>query len=68
MTLANVGEPSREPGILSLTFDKVDNRYFLSQWSGSDYGLQLIKPAVEKELLAKRAARKPVTVVASSLK
>jgi hypothetical protein len=68
MTLANVGSPSRVPGILSLTFDKVDNRYFLSQWSGSDYGLQLIKPAVEKELLAKRAARKPVTVVASSLK
>ncbi len=68
MTLASPGSPSKVPGVLLLTFDKVDNRYFLSEWSGSDYGLQLIKPAVEKELLARRASRKPVTVVASSLK
>jgi hypothetical protein len=66
MTLANSGSPSRVPGIESLTFDKVDNRYFLSKWAGENYGLELAPPAAEKELIARRATRKPVTVVASN--
>ena len=66
MTLANSGSPSRVPGIVTVTFDKVDDRYFLSKWAGNDYGLELVPPAAEKELIARRAARKPVTVVASS--
>ncbi len=65
MTLGNSGSPSRVPGIVSLTFDKVDNHYFLSKWAGNDYGLELVPPAAERELIARRAARKPVTVVAS---
>jgi hypothetical protein len=65
MTIANSGSPSRVPGIVSLTFDKIDNRYFLTQWSGDGHGLELAKPDAEKELLAKRAARQAVTVTAS---
>jgi hypothetical protein len=66
MTLANAGSPSRVPGIVTLTFDKVDDRYFLSKWAGSDYGLELVPPPAERELIARRATRKPVTVVAST--
>lgn len=65
MTLANSGSPSRVPGTVSLTFDKVDDHYFLSKWAGSDYGLELTPSAAERELIARKAARKPVTVVAS---
>jgi hypothetical protein len=68
MTIANNASPSQIAGMAVMTFDKIDNRYFLSQVSNPNYGLQLIKPAVEKELLAQRATRKPVTVLASSLK
>ena len=68
MTLANSASPSRVPGIVSLTFDKVEGHYFLSKWAGNDYGLELAPPPAEKELLARRAARKPVTVVASNSK
>jgi hypothetical protein len=66
MTLANSGSPSKVPGIVSLTFDKVDDRYFLSKWAGNDYGLELPQPAAERELIARRATRKPVTVAASN--
>jgi hypothetical protein len=66
MTLANSSSPSRVPGIVSLTFDRVDDRYFLSKWAGNDWGLELAPPAAEKELIARKATRKPVTVVASS--
>ena len=68
MTLGNTTSPSRVSGVLTLTFDKIGDRYFLSQWRGDSYGLELLKPAVEKELLAQRTSHKPVTIVASSLK
>jgi hypothetical protein len=65
MTLANVSSPSRVPGIATLTFDKIDNRYFLSKWASNEHGLELSPPPAEKELI-RRAGRKPVTVVASN--
>jgi hypothetical protein len=68
MTLANTASPSTLPGQDVLTFDKIGNRYFLSKVSAQSYGLELIRPAVEKELLARSPARKPIAVVASSLK
>ena len=68
MTMANAASPSQVAGIVTLTFDKIDNRYFLTQWSGNSSGLELRKPDVEKELIARRLSRKPITVVASSLK
>jgi hypothetical protein len=66
MTLGVSASPSRVPGIVTLTFDKIDDHYFLSKWAGNDNGLELVQPAAEKELIGRRAARKPVTVVASS--
>lgn len=68
MMLANGASPSTMPGKEVLTFDRIGNRYFLSRLSAVNYGLQLIQPEVEKELLARRASRKPVAVVASALK
>jgi hypothetical protein len=68
MTLANTTSSSTIPGKDVLTFDKIGNRYFLSKLSAENYGLELIQPKVEKELLAKRASRKPIAVVASTLK
>jgi len=69
LVLANTGSPSTLPGKSVLTFDKIGNRYFLSKWSTTDHGLQLIPSEVQKELLAKQnSSRKPLTVVASSLK
>jgi hypothetical protein len=65
MTLANSASPSRVPGMVTLTFDKIDDRYFLAKWADGDYGLELAKCSAEKELIARQAARKPVTLTAS---
>jgi hypothetical protein len=66
MTLGISASPSRVPGVVSLTFDKIEDHYFLSKWAGDNYGLELVQPPAEKELIARKAARKPVTVVASN--
>ena len=55
-------------GIEFVDWGKIGDRYFLSKLSAGNYGLELIQPAVAKELLARRVSRKPVALVASSLK
>jgi hypothetical protein len=68
MKLGNAASGSAVPGKVALKFDKVDNRYFLSQWTADGRGLDFNKPEAEKELIARRTSAKPVTVVASRLK
>ena len=45
-----------------LVFNRYGDRYFLSRISDDSRGWQLPASAVEKELIAKKASPKPVTV------
>lgn len=50
----------------SLVFKQYGDRYILSQiWGGTDHGTQLLKSAVERELMAKNQHGVAVTLLAS---
>lgn len=59
------GEPTRIPGAAKLVFNRYGDRYFLSEVSANSGGWQVPKSVDEKELIAKSAGPKPLTVVAS---
>ena len=62
MAMTHAANPTAAPGHASLTFNKYGDRYFLSRISDDSRGWQLPASAVEKELIAKKASPKPVTV------
>jgi hypothetical protein len=62
--MTNAAQPSAVPGKATLTFNKYGDRYFLSQVSDYGHGWELPKSSAEKELIAKRASPRPVTVAA----
>jgi hypothetical protein len=64
MTQALPGDPKAAPGKATLTFNQYGDRYFLSQVSDYGHGWELPKSSAEKELIAKRASPRPVTVAA----
>jgi hypothetical protein len=53
------------PGNAEFKFNRYGDRYFLAQVSSNSGGWRVPKSAVEKELIAKMAAPKPLVVVAS---
>ena len=65
LVATNPGEGTKIPGNTEFTFNKYDDRYFLSKVSADSDGWALPKSAIEKELIAKRAAPQPLAVVAS---
>jgi hypothetical protein len=62
MIMTNAAQPTAPRGKATLTFNKYGDRYFLSQVSDYGHGWELPKSSVEKELIAKRASPRPVTV------
>ena len=60
--MTNPAQGNNMPGKATLTFNKYGDRYFLAQVSNNNRGWALPKAAVEKELIAQRASRKPVVV------
>jgi hypothetical protein len=62
MSQALPGDAKAAPGKLELTFNQYGDRYFLSRVSNNNLGWELPKSSVEKELIAKRASPRPVTV------
>jgi hypothetical protein len=66
--VAHRGEPCDKPGFAKLTFHRYGDYYFLSQVADNNSGWVLAKSSVEKEMIARRAELKPVSVVASNAK
>jgi hypothetical protein len=64
MTQGNAADPTAPRGKATLTFNKYGDRYFLFQVSDYGHGWELPKSSAEKELIAKRASPRPVTVAA----
>jgi len=64
LTTTHTAEPNYTQGTAVLNFNRYGDRYFLSRVSNTDRGWELIKPATERELIAKRAESSSVSVVA----
>jgi hypothetical protein len=64
LIMTDVAEASNMPGIAKFTFNKYGDHYFLSQVSDNKRGLELHKSAVEKELIAKKAPARSITLLA----
>jgi hypothetical protein len=63
--MAQAGEPSDVAGFAKVTFNRYGNRYFLSQVSETGKGWVVAISAAEKELLARKQAPTPLSIVAT---
>jgi len=66
IVLAQGGAQSSTPGVATVTFNRYGDRYFLAKVSENDKGWEVIKSAVEKEMIAKKSEPAPLSIVAST--
>src|ERR1035437_2295023 len=65
MAMTLPSEKTTREGTPVLVFNKYGDSYFLSKISGDDRGWKLHQSAAEKEMVAKVASPKPITVLAA---
>jgi hypothetical protein len=63
--MAQAGEPSGSANLAKVTFNRYGDHYFLTQVSEPGKGWVVAKSAAEKELLARKQAPTPLSIVAS---